>query len=680
MSPYGLQPLLNDLDTCLLAPTVVLSARDGQIGRSGAQGVFSADLRVLSTAELSVGERELEPISSARLGATGAEFVAVLRSVDDPTPDPTLWLRRRRTARPDGMDETFTISNIAEGPVTLNLNLTIGIDLADVELVKSGRTADERTPLRDNNSLRVASDEVDVRICAPDATLTIDAPTATAQWRLVVPSRGDMTVSWTLRVEDAGAAVVPAVKSVVDPLRITADDHRIAPFVATSTADLQALQLTSTRTPTDTFLGAGAPWYLTLFGRDSIWAARMSLLLGPEAAAGTLRTLAAFQGTQVVGETAEEPGKIPHEVRRPQSSLDETFLPPVYYGTIDATPLWVSLLVDAWRRGMDPAEVADLVPAAEAALQWMVDFGDADGDGFLEYQDVSGRGLSNQGWKDSGDSVRYADGRIADGPVALAEVQAYAYEAAIKGADLLDAFGRPGGPQWRRYAADLAARFRRTFWTADDLGRYPALALAGDKSLVDAPASNMGHLLGTGLLNSEEARAVADRLLHPTMSSGFGLRTMSTTTGGYSPLSYHCGSVWPHDTAIAVQGLQREGLGTEALELGLGVLAAGTAFGGRLPELFGGFAADDLPVPAPYPASCRPQAWAAASAVVLVQTCLGLTIDLPNGTVSVRPPLGTGAITVEGIRVGDALVTVALAADGSVAVTGLPAGVRLLAP
>ena len=309
--------------------------------------------------------------------------------------------------------------------------------------------------------------------------------------------------------------------------------------------------------------------------------------------------------------------------------------------------------------------MAALLPAAEAALTWMAGAADSDGDGFLEYSDTSGRGLTNQGWKDSGDSIRFADGRIADGPVALAEVQGYAYEAALAGAALLDAFGRPDAERWRGYSEELAERFRAHFWVHDDRGGYPALALDGGKRPVDAVASNMGHLLGTGILSRDESALVADRLVAPAMFSGFGLRTMSSEAGGYSPLSYHCGSVWPHDTAIAVHGLLRSGFPTHATLLAEGLLAAGAAFGGRLPELFGGFAADDVGVPVPYPASCRPQAWSAAAAVVVLQAFLGLEADVPAGLVAVDPSAALGALQVDGLRVAGQTFSAGVGADGT---------------
>ena len=399
--------------------------------------------------------------------------------------------------------------------------------------------------------------------------------------------------------------------------------------------------------PQDAFLAAGAPWYFTLFGRDAVWAARLLLPFGWQLAASTLRALAAFQGRRVDAENAEAPGKMPHELRRSG----------VYYGTIDATPLWICLLHDAWRWGMPEAEVTALLPNLRAALEWIRDFGDCDGDGLLEYIDQSGHGLSNQGWKDSGDSVRFADGTIAAAPVALCEVQGYAHEAAVRGADLLAAFGADGeAARWRDWARRLAAVFREAFWVTADAGRYPALALDAGKRPVDSLTSNIGHLLGTGLLSPAEESVVAGALAAADMDSGFGLRTMSARNGGYNPLSYHCGSVWSHDTAIVIRGLFRSGHAGPAASLADGLLSAAGAFSWRLPELHSGEARSRVPWPTPYPAACRPQAWSAAASGALVQALLGLEADVPGGTVTLAPP---------GIRIGGAGVR--LHVDGLVA-------------
>jgi glycogen debranching enzyme len=447
---------------------------------------------------------------------------------------------------------------------------------------------------------------------------------------------------------------------------VTADDHRFARLVDRSLDDLAALRLTD---GADTFIGAGVPWFLTLFGRDSVWAARMLLPVGTDLAAGTLRVLARRQGTRLDADTGEAPGKIMHELRRHEFVLAEKGLrlPSVYYGTIDATLLWISLLHDAWRWGHPAAEIETLLPHLDAALGWLAEHADPDGDGFVEYLDISGRGLANQGWKDSGDAVRFRDGRLAEPPIALAEVQGYAYRAALDAAALLDAFDRPGGDRWRAYAATLSDRFRARFWVP---GGYPALALDRHKRPVDSLTSNIGHLLGTGLLTADEEKAVAGVLSAEPMSGGYGLRTMSTADRGFAPLSYHCGSVWTHDTAIVAAGLARSGFRAEAATLIDGLLAAGEAFDYRLPELHAGFGRDETSRPMPYPAACRPQAWSAAAAILLLQAELGLAADVPNGTVRVRP---IRPIAVQGLRIAGHRIDIA--ADG--AITGLPAGLSV---
>jgi glycogen debranching enzyme len=678
LEALGLQPLLHDLITCISAPTVALSASDGQIRATGAQGVFSADIRVLSRAELDVEGRRLEAISAELVGADTAEFISVLRSAQE-NPDPDLWIRRRRSARGDGVDEMLElVNNNSAASATVLIEMRVAADLLSMEAVKAGRGRPAARPKRVEAGLLFSTGEVAATLSCPGADIEITARGAVLRWSATAGARSTAAICWSLDVVDPGAVV-----SSADPAggfrapTVTGHEQRLTQLLTQSVADLRALRMSTPGTPEDEFLAAGSPWYLTLFGRDSIWAARMLLPLGTALAGGTLRTLAQRQGVREDPPTAEEPGKILHEIRRPVADLVDPFLPPVYYGTVDATPLWVCLLADAWRWGMDCEQVRALLPAAEAALAWMVDYGDSDGDGFLEYIDRSGRGLANQGWKDSGDSVRFADGALATGPVALAEVQGYAYEAAISGAELLEAFGRPGAGRWREHAAGLQRRFREKFWTADDLGAYPVLALDGTKSQVDAPASNMGHLLGTGILSRSEAASVAARLIHPSMSSGFGLRTMSSATGGYSPLSYHCGSVWPHDTAIAIHGLMRAGFAAEAQVLAEGLLAAGAAFGGRLPELYGGFSLQESGVPVPYPASCRPQAWSAASSVVLLQTYLGLEADVPAGNVRIAPTAGIGALSVSGLQIAGADLFIDVSADRTSVTTRTSADVRI---
>ncbi|MFJ2514197.1 glycogen debranching N-terminal domain-containing protein [Streptomyces griseoviridis] len=461
-------------------------------------------------------------------------------------------------------------------------------------------------------------------------------------------------------------------------------DRALDRWLVQSLADLDRLRLTDAMSSDpahpDQFLAAGAPWFLTLFGRDALWAARMLLPLGTELAAGTLRTLARRQGAVTDVATEEQPGKILHEVRRASLHFSDALsLPPVYYGTVDATPLWITLLHDAWRWGLPEAEVAELLPHAEAALAWMREQADASGDGFLKYVDQTGHGLSNQGWKDSEDSIRHRDGRLASTPIALCEVQAYAYEAARGGAALLRAFGRPGADEWDRWAEELADRFRARFWVEDERGRYPAVALDGEGRPVDSVTSGFGHLLGTGLLNREESALLAARLAAPDLDSGHGLRTLSTESVGFNPYGYHIGSIWPHDTAIAVRGLVRAGFPAAAASLSQGLLTASTSFASRLPELFAGHGARETQDPAPYPASCRPQAWAAAASVAVLQSALGLEADAPAGTLTVTPTFAStyGPLALTDLRIAGARLDITVTADGTVTVEA-PEGVRVV--
>lgn len=684
-----LQPLLHDLLAAISAPTQAWSAPDGQVRPQGAQGVYEGDVRVLAEAVVTVGDgvgSGPEVISSGPAGSGRVQVVALLRTVDEAGADPTVRLRRTRTVTPGSVVEELEVSAATRTEVRVPLAVRLGCDLAEMEAVKQGHPAERRPAAAVDGGVRWEEGGVGCVVRADGARVDLADPTAPVlRWDLVVLPGTSVTVGWEVATLRGDAVVLPAQdRDVWTVPSVTCDDRRLPALLTQALEDLAALRMRATSTPDDVFLAAGAPWFFTLFGRDSIWAARMLLPLGTELAGGTLRTLAARQGTATDLDTAEQPGKILHEVRAKELPLGEgdRVLPPVYYGTIDATPLWVCLLHDAWRWGMPDAEVEALLPAMEAALAWMEEHGDADGDGFLEYLDESGRGLANQGWKDSGDSVQWQDGSLATGPIALCEVQAYAHEAALGGAALLDAFGRPGAGRWRRWAADLAERFRAQFWVGEGDAAYPAIALDAEKRPVDTLTSNIGHLLGTGLLSATEEARVAAHLASPALDSGYGLRTLSSDAGGYWPLRYHGGAVWTHDTAIAVHGLVRSGHGDVAARLAEGLLAAADDMRYRLPELHGGDARGTVPGVVPYPAACRPQAWSAASAVVLLTGYLGLAVDVPGGTVSVAPAgsgstgVPVGALKVEGLRAAGADLSVEVAADGTVRSVRSGAGLR----
>jgi hypothetical protein len=634
------QPLLHDEVVVLRAPAQAWSSPDGSMGSRAIHGVYLGDTRIVSTLSVTIGGEPGEHIATVEDAADAVRFVSLLRHLDDAAADPRIRSVHSRTVTAEGVREAVRIESTLDHEVRTEVLVRLSSDLAAMDAVKSGRTGAGGTVTVDGASATWGGEGIEALLFAPGASILraseivrdSDTGTSTAgdalelAWPVTVPARGSAEIAWTALAVDASAVVrAPASAAPWSRPDLSRSDDRMRRWVDRALDDLDALRLETVSRPGEQFLAAGAPWFFTLFGRDSIWAARFLIPLDPRIAASTLRVLATLQGASSDADTAEQPGKIMHELRRGAlNGYDEGFvLPPLYYGTVDATPLWVCLLHDAWRAGMPHDEVEALLPNLEAALAWMRDFGDSDGDGLLEYVDESGRGLSNQGWKDSGDSVQWRDGALATGPIALCEVQAYAFEAAMHGADLLEEFGRDGSG-WREWAARLRAAFHERFWVEDAAGAYPAIALDAHKRAVDTVTSNLGHLLGTGLLDAEQSRLVARRLVAPELDSGFGLRTMSTASAGYWPLSYHGGSVWTHDTAIAIRGLAADGFADAAAQLAEGLLRAAAAFDYRMPELHSGDAGFAGPVP--YPAACRPQAWSAAAAVA-VWNALGAPAD-----------------------------------------------------
>ncbi|MDQ2837515.1 MAG: amylo-alpha-1,6-glucosidase [Actinomycetota bacterium] len=682
------QPYLHDLLACVRAPALALSGRDGQLDpdRAGAgqsvEGIYLADRRIIATALLSVTGAELNPVLGEFAGASGTRSLSIARGLGNPGPDPTVWVQRWRELDGAQATESIEFSSAARGPVSTRLTLTLGSDLAEMSTVKAGQpTAPLQPEAIDGGLSWTGPDGARVTATAKPAPDTIEA--GRLSWNIELAQGESVLIELSYRLDNdprPQVVALPVGESSVRAPRVSAGDLRLPQLLDRSLADLRALELADPVAPTDRFIAAGVPWFLTLFGRDSLLTARMLLPLGTELAAGTLRTLARRQGGRVDPESAEEPGKILHEIRRVETDhgdgghADQQLrLPPTYYGTVDATALWISLLHDGWRWGMPIGEVAALLPNLERALAWMRDYG-MDDSGFLRYADRSGHGLANQGWKDSHDSIQFADGRLADAPVALSEVQAYAYAAARHGADLLDAFGRPGGQEWRDWAEELAVRFRRHFWLTDPAGDYPAMALDAAGRPVDALASNMGHLLGTGLLDQAESELVARRLGSPELSSGFGLRTMASSAAGFNPLSYHGGSVWTHDTAIAITGLATAATNgvpaaaEAAAGLITGLLSAAPTFEYRMPELHGGERISAGGRATPYPASCRPQAWAAAASVAILSAVLGPRPDAPAGRLDFAPlrPSPVGELSVRGLRFAGRPMDVTLSVDGAV--------------
>lgn len=670
------RPVVHELVSCVAAPNLALSDADGQIRRSGVQGLFCADRRFVSRLLLRVDGAEPVARSVEPLDAASVLLTAVPRRLRDGTPDPTVVVERlRHVVGGGGFSETFTLRSMGRLAVTVRVELEIGCDFADLSAVNIGRTVADARAHEVRHGLHFAGADVAMTATTSPGPGDVDAARGLLGWTVDLPPGGCWSAEVSVEVSDDssppgffGGGFLGGGRRDEPPWSspCVEGDERLSALLTQSMLDLQGLLLADPLQPADMFLAAGSPWYLTLFGRDALWAARMLLPLGTDLALGTLRTLARRQGQGDDPQAQEQPGKILHEMRRaPLQVSADVRLPTVYYGSIDSTPLWILLLADARRWGVADDAVRELLPALEQALRWLIEDGDTDGDGFLEYIDSSGHGLANQGWKDSVDSIQWADGRLADPPIALCEVQAYAYEAAIAGAEVLDAFARPGGRALREWAARLRVRFRSAFWVSDADGAYPAVALDGAKQPVDSLTSNIAHLLGTGLLDRHEEALVARRLRSAVLASGFGLRTLSAGSARFNPLSYHGGSIWPHDTAIAISGLVRAGHPDTALALIDALLDAAPAFDYRLPELYGGDDRSRCPRPVPYPAACRPQAWSAASAVVMLSAVLGLQPGARVGTLQARalPGRVPRQMTVRGLRfAGQAL---SLRVDGN---------------
>jgi glycogen debranching enzyme len=397
------------------------------------------------------------------------------------------------------------------------------------------------------------------------------------------------------------------------------------------------------------------PWFATLFGRDALISAFQSLAFRPQIAIETLEVLAALQATEDDPWRDAEPGKILHELRTGEMARSGELPHTPYYGSVDSTPLWLILFGATFDWTGDRAVVDRLWPNAMAALDWIDRYGDRDGDGFVEYQRRSESGLLNQGWKDSSDAIRDREGIEAKPPIALAEVQGYVFDAKRRMARLARVRGEDAlADRLDAEATALAERFEEAFWVEDR--RYYAMALDADKRQADAIASNAGQCLWTGIVSSERARDVVEHLLRPSMFSGWGVRTFAADQPGYNPIGYHTGTVWPHDTSLIAAGFKRYGFDEACNRLVGQMMEAAQSFGDyRLPELFCGFDRSDAASPVPYPVACSPQAWAAGSSFLFLETMLGLRAHAERGELELLHPHlpdWLGKVTLTDLRVG----------------------------
>jgi glycogen debranching enzyme len=419
--------------------------------------------------------------------------------------------------------------------------------------------------------------------------------------------------------------------------------------------DMAALRLPIAGTDHMVFLpAAGLPWFVAPFGRDSLIVSTQNILIYPDFARGTLDILGSLQAKERDDYRDAEPGKILHEIRYGELAHFKLIPHTPYYGTADATPLYLITLHAAWRATGDTTLLERHLETAEGCLSWIDNYGDRDGDGFQEYQTRSPVGYENMGWKDSGDSVVYPDGSLVKGPKALCELQGYVYDAWLRMSEIFDELGKTQrASELRQKAAVLFNRFNEVFWD-DELGFY-ALALDGEKKKVLTVASNAGHCLWSGIVPPERAAKVVKRLMAPDMWSGWGIRTLSTLNPAYNPYNYQTGSVWPHDNATIALGLKRYGFGAEAVLIARDISAAGSHFlSNQLPELYTAIERDENSFPVQYLGANIPQAWAAGSVFALIQAILGFRPDAPQGKLHVDPllPEWLPDLTVLDLRLG----------------------------
>jgi glycogen debranching enzyme len=656
---------------------------------SRGMGLYDGDTRVLSCSVLRIaGERPVilhsDPGGSWRgvVTATNPEFrkdPGDKMGTDDRILRQTISVGRVRTIA-EAYRESLDIQN--HGPVAFDCDVEIEFDAdyADIFEVRGyARPArGELLPIEitaDGGLVfgYVGLDGVTVRTHlefepAPVLRAASDKQTGSvvARWSSQLRPGARRAIAWTVHATRDPAQTVHALDpEALDPAHahatwlsrnsiIETDHELINQVVRRSLDDLCLLE--STDPVGDRFIAAGVPWFSTLFGRDALITSLQAISFAPRLAVQTLEILAKRQATAVDAWRDAEPGKMLHELRTGEMSRTGELPFAPYYGSIDSTPLWLILLGETHDWIADDALVDRLWPNALAALDWIDNWGDRDGDGFVEYERRADSGLRNQGWKDSSDAIRWLDGTLAETPIALAEVQGYVFDAKRRMAKL--ALGRGDGALAERLeqeASELQRRFGEQFRLPDG---SIAMALDRAKRPVDAVGSNAGHALWSGIVQSEHAAAVAAALGTPEMVSGWGLRTYAAGQAGYNPIGYHTGSVWPHDTAIAAAGLRRYGFDDAADTLSSGMLAAAQHFPAfRLPELFCGFDRASTGSPIAYPVACSPQAWAAGSALMLIRTMLGLQADAPNHRLTLdRPilPAGLTKVVVRGIQVGDA--------------------------
>jgi glycogen debranching enzyme len=634
-------------------------------------GLVSEDTRLLSRWQLTVNGASLLTLQSGLVEPYWAAFFLT----NPPVPGlrtNVLGVRRLRLIG-EGMRERIEVQSFAPDAIEVELRLSAGTDFADLFEVKD-RVRDRSAEITREHDPRGTRLVFRYRKGDFDATTEVNAfPAATEVdgddlvWSLTLsPGR-----AWHCQLDvplrhmqygpppprrTFGDEVRPPA---TDPLnvwrdqlpKVDSDSPILTEVFRRSAADLSALRVRVQGPDEVIWLpAAGLPWFLTLFGRDTLITAYQTIGWGPSLAYGALRTLAHLQGRERDDFRDEEPGRMLHEVRSGElTTLGQKPHSP-YYGSADSTPLWLILLSEYWRWTGDEDTVKLLRPAAMAALQWIDEYGDRDGDGYVEYQTKSPQGLGNQCWRDSWDGVQTADGLIPPLPIATCETQGYVYDAKLRAAELCA--GPWADPEraerLREEARRLRDGFNRDFWI-EERGGYYAIGLDGDKRVIDSLTSNIGHLLWSGIVPPERAGSVADRLMSDELFSGWGVRTLSTMDAGYNPIGYHCGTVWPHDNSIIVAGLVRYGFREEAKRISVAMLEAAQYFGYQAPEAISGYPRSHASFPIPYPTACAPQAWATGAPLLIGRAVLGMEARAGQLTLDPDVPEQIGRVFVHNL-------------------------------
>ncbi len=668
----------------------LVTASDSSIDENLAQGLFVRDTRLISYYEISLNRYRLQLLASSIIKHHRAlyEFTnPELPTVNGKLPYGRLQITIRRDIV-EGMHEDIDITNRYRQPVEFQLMLAIRSDFADIFQVKSQQLlarGDTETTWKNGLLTTEYRDRSFHRglIVAPNCASSIaryangrlffDVALAPGQsWHSCINftalADGEVLApQFTCAVPHETEAGKVKDDFLVSATRLQSSNAEVAAYYRQAVEDMGALRIKVEDKGHHFWMpAAGVPWFVAVFGRDSLIASLQSLMVHPDLARGTLVKLAQLQATKVDDWRDAQPGKILHEIRRGELAQLHEIPHTPYYGTVDATPLWIIALSEAYCWTADVSMLDECRVPLEKALTWIDNFGDFDDDGFVEYLTRSKDGLRNQGWKDSGDSIIYPDGSLVEPPIALCEVQGYVYDAWRRAADIYDVWGQSERAQKLRSKADaLYQHFNQRFWMEDE-GFY-CLGLDNEKQQIQSITSNPGHLLWSGIVPKERAQKLVQRLFQPDLWCGWGLRTLSANNLAYNPISYQLGSVWPHDNSLIAAGLKRYGYHQEANHVAEGIFAAASYFeAGRMPELFGGMQRQSDGFPVPYPDANIPQAWAAGAIFLLIRTILGLEADAPHRCLRVCPTLPAWLPDLEltNLSVGKAKVALRFWRDG----------------